>query len=191
MKKAVFALAIIMTLQASAQSNAYTISMKGLGALKLGMSHAELEKILNKKIVMTKNYLDTLNGYYQDTADLKYKGINVQLEFERSYFAPNQFRMRLVGIRCSSPLCKTASGIGIGSDRLKIITEYDNYHTIIYPQYPRSFKTENRNGKSVVRVLDDAASMMDGSDAYTMVFYLLNKKVVSFELKATLKDERD
>lgn len=191
MKKTCFIISILIGIIATGQSNDYLISMKGLGKLKLGLSHTELEKILSKKIVMTKNYLDTLNGNYQDTAKIKYKNANVQLEFQRSYFAPNQFRMRLVGIRSASPLCKTASGIGIGSDRLKIVQEYDNYHTKIYPVYPRSFKKENTNGESVIRILDDASSTMDGTDAYTMVFYLLHKKVVSLELIAILKDERD
>lgn len=159
--------------------------------MQLGMSNTELEKVLNKKIVLTKNYLDTLNGYYLDTAKIKYKNADVLLEFQRSYYATYQFRMRLVGIRSASPLYKTASGIGVGSDRLSIIQEYDTYHTNIYPVYPRSFKKENSNGESVIRILDDAASTMDGSDAYTMVFYLKNKKVVSFELRASLKDERE
>jgi hypothetical protein len=191
MKKICFSISVLITFVATAQNNDYLISMKGLGKIQLGMSTTELEKVLNKKIVLTKNYLDTLNGYYQDSAKIKYKNADVLLEFQRSYFAPDQFRMRLVGIRSASPLYKTASGIGIGSDRVRIIQEYDNYHTNIHPVYPRSFIKENKNGKSVIRILDDAASTMDGSDAYTMVFYLMNKKVVSFELKASLRDERD
>jgi hypothetical protein len=191
MKKICFSISVLIAFVATAQNNEYLISMKGLGKLQLGMSNTELEKVLNKKVVLTKNYLDTLNGYYLDTAKIKYKNADVLLEFQRSYFAPYQFRMRLVGIRSVSPLYKTAAGIGIGSDRLKIIQVYDNYHTNIYPVYPRNFKKENRNGESVIRILDDAASTMDGSDAYTMVFYLKNKKVVSFELRASLRDERE
>jgi hypothetical protein len=191
MKKICFSISVLIAFVATAQNNDYLISMKGLGKLQLGMSNTELEKILNKKVVLTKNYLDTLNGYYLDTAKIKYKNADVLLEFQRSYFAPYQFRMRLVGIRCASPVYKTASGIGIGSDRASIIQAYDNYHTTIHPVYPRSFKRENRNGETVIRILDDAASTMDSSDAYTMVFYLKNKKVVSFELKGSLRDERE
>ena len=145
---------------------------------------------MSQKIVLD-NHLDTLNYSYQDTAKLKYKGINVQLEFDRNYYAPDVFRMRLIGIRASSPLCKTVTGIGIGSDRLKIITAYDNYHVNIQPGHVNYYQTETGKGKSTVSILNDAASVMDTfSDAYTMVFYLLNKKVVSFELKAKLPDER-
>ena len=179
---------IIVAAYATAQNKDYTISMYGLGSLKLGMSQAELEKLLSQKIVLD-NHLDTLNYSYQDTAKLKYKGINVQLEFDRNYYAPDVFRMRLIGIRASSPLCKTVTGIGIGSDKLKIITAYDNFHINIQPGYANYYQTETGKGKSTLSVLDDGASTRDGSNAHTMVFFLLNKKVVSIELKAKLRDE--
>lgn len=190
MKKICLLLAIFFTTYATAQNKDYIIYMNGLGALKLGMDQADIEKLLNQEIVLD-NSLDTINNFYQDTAKVKYKGINVQLEFNRNYYAPNKFRMRLIGIRANSPLCKTTTGIGIGSDRLKIISEYDNYHVKIQPGYANYYQTETGKGKSTVSILDDAASTMNGSDAYTMVFYLMNKKVASFELKAYLKDERD
>lgn len=188
MKKICLFLFIIAATYATAQNKDYQISMNSLGKLKLGMTQADLEKILNQKIVLD-NYLDTINNHYWDTAKLKYKGINVQLEFNRSYYAPNTFHMRLIGIRASSPLCKTASGIGIGSGQLKIIADFNTYHVSIQPGYANYYQTEKGKGKSTLSILDDAASTMDGSDAYTMVFYLLNKKVVSFELKANLRDE--
>lgn len=176
---------------AAAQKNDYTFSMKGLGSLQLGMSQANVEKLLKTKILLP-NSLDTINHNYQDTAKLKYKNINVQLEFDRSYYAPYKFRMRLIGIRTSSPLCKTASGIGIGTDMLKIIAAYDSFHVRIEPGYVTYYETEKGKGKSTLSILDDVASVGQyGEDAYTMVFYLLNKKVVSFELKAKLKDERE
>jgi hypothetical protein len=188
MKKICLFIFILAATYATAQNKDYIISMKGLGQLRLGMSQADVEKLLNKKILLA-NSLDTINSNYQDTAKLKYKNINVQLEFDRSYFAPYKFRMRLIGIRASSPLCKTGTGIGIGSDRLKIIADFDNYHVKIQPGYVSYYDTEKGRGKSTLSILDDAASTQDGSNAYTMVFYLLNKKVVSFELKAKLRDE--
>ncbi len=191
MKKICLSLFIMVATFATAQNKDYTISMNGLGSLKLGMNQAQLEKLLNQKLILD-NHLDTINDFYQDTAKLKYKGITVQLEFNRSYYAPNVFHMRLIGIRASSPLFKTTSGIGIGSDRLKIITAYDSFHVNMQPGYAYYYQTEKGKGKSTLSILDDAASTLDHlSDAYTMVFYLLNKKVVSFELKAKLKDERD
>ncbi len=187
MKKIYLLIFILAATYATAQNKDYTISMNGLGALKLGMNQEELQKLLHQEIILD-NHLDTNNYSYEDTARVKYKGINVQLEFTRSFYAPNQFRMRLIGIRASNPLCKTATGIGIGSDRLKIIADYNNYHVKIQPGYYNYYETEKGEGKSTVSVLDDGASTMDGSNAHTMIFYLLNKKVVSFELKASLRD---
>jgi hypothetical protein len=188
MKKICFLFLILTATCVTAQNKDYIISWNGLGTLKLGMNQVELEKLLNQKIILD-NHQNTLNYSYQDTAKLKYKDISVQLEFTRSYYAPNVFRMRLIGIRASSPLCKTSTGIGIGTGNLKIIAEYDKYHINIQPGFYSYYETEKGIGKSTLRILDDAASTMDGSDAYTMVFYLLNKKVLSFELKANLRDE--
>jgi hypothetical protein len=187
MKKICLLLFLFAAIHAPAQNKDYTISMNGLGVLKLGMSQEELQKLLQQKIILN-NHLDSNNYSYEDTARIKYKSINVQLEFTRSYYAPNQFRMRLIGIRANSPLCKTTTGIGIGSDKLKIIADYNNYHVKIQPGYYNYYETEKGKGKSTVSILDDAASTMDGSNAYTMVFYLLNKKIVSFELKASFRD---
>lgn len=183
MRKICLLLFILITASAVAQKNDYTISMNGLGALKLGMSQAELEKLLNQKIPL-KNHLDTTSYIYEDTARLKYKNIDVQLEFTRSYYASDTLRMRLIGIRANSPLCKTATGIGIGTGHLKIIADYNDYHINIQPGFYSYYETEKGPGKSTLSVLDEGASTRDGSNAYTMVFYLLNKKVVSFELKA-------
>src|SRR5688500_16922401 len=110
MKKIFLLLLIVTATGAMAQNKDHLISFEGLGSLKLGMTQDELEKMLNQKIKLT-NHLDTINDHYQDTVKLKYKNITVQLEFGRNYYAPNVFHMRLIGIRASSPLCKTANGI--------------------------------------------------------------------------------
>lgn len=185
MKRICLLFFIVTTSCSSAQQKEQTFSMKGLGELLLGMSQDEVEKLLNEKFIL-RNSIDTTSYSYQDTAKLKYKNIDVQLEFDRNYYAANKFRMRLIGIRASSPLCKTASGIGIGTDMLKIIAAYDSLHVKIQPGHVTYYETDKWAGKTTLSILDDGASTMDGSNAYTMVFYLLNKKVVSFELKAKI-----
>ncbi|MEP6699747.1 MAG: hypothetical protein ABJA85_00460, partial [Bacteroidota bacterium] len=150
MKRICFLFIIVAASCSPAEKKVEIISMNGLGALKLGMSQAEVETLLNEKLTMTKNYLDTLNGSYQDTAKATYKNIPVQLEFQRSVYAPDKFRMRLIGIRASNPLCKTATGVGIGTDNLKIIADYDDYHVKIQPGYANYFQTEEGEGKSTV-----------------------------------------
>lgn len=185
MKKICLGFFICGATLATAQNKDYIIGMNGLGSLKLGMNEADIEKLVNQEIVLD-NYLDTINNFYLDTAILKYKGITVQLEFNRSYDASNKILMRLIGIRASSPLCKTATGIGAGTDRLKIIKDYESYHIKIQPGFANYYQTETGKGKSTVSVLDDAVGTMNGSDEYTLVFYLMNNKVQSFELKAYL-----
>lgn len=191
MKKIFFFFFIAVASCTAAQEKDHIISMNGLGSLKLGMSQEEVEKLLSEKILLP-NSLDTINHNYQDTAKLKYKKVDVQLEFNRSYYAPYKFRMRLIGIRASSPICKTAAGFGVGTDMLKIIAAYDSFHVKIQPGYVNYYETEEGPGKSTLSILDDAASTMEYyADAYTMVFYLLNKKVISFELKAKLKGQTE
>jgi len=143
-----------------------------------------IKKVMNKKILLAKS-LDTVNSFFEDTAKLIYKNIPVQLEFHRSY---SNSDMRLIGIRANSSLCKTATGIGVGTDKLKIIAAYDNYHINLQPGFYNYYETEKGPGKSTISILDDAASAMEGPKAYTMIFYLLNKKVVSFELKAKFNE---
>ncbi len=181
MKKICLLLLIVAATRATAQNKDYTINFNGLGSLKMGMTQDEVEKLLNQKMNLD-NYLDTINDYFLDTAILKYKNIPVQLEFERNYYKPNIFHMRLIGIRASSPVCKTGNGIGIGSVKLKIIAAYEDYDIDLQPGYAHYYETEKGKGKSTI-------SILDGSGVYTMRFYLMNNKVVSFELKAYLIDE--
>ena len=188
MKKIFLSIFILISVISLAQNKDYIISREGLGELKFGMSQAKVEELLKKKIVLTKNYLDTLYGSYDDTAKIIYKNIPVELEFHRTFTDSNTLYMRLTGIKAKSSLCKTASGIGIGSDKLKIIAAYDTCHITIQPGYYNYFETEKGIGKSTISILDDGASTEDGSNSYTTLFFLLNNKVVSFELKAKLND---
>jgi hypothetical protein len=181
------AILVLAATFAGAQNKDYLISMNGLGALKLGLSKVAVEKILGQKIQLA-NQFDTTNYMDLDTAKLIYKNIPVQLEFKRNYAGPGTFYMRLIGIRASSPLCKTASGIGIGTDKSKIIAAYDSYALYIQPGYANYYATEEGEGKSTIIVTDDAATATNGAEGYTMMFFLMNKKLASFELKASFNN---
>lgn len=181
MKNICLLLLLFVCLQSGAQQKNYTVSMQGLGSLKLGMSQAEIEKLLNLHLVLD-NHLDTINSPTWDTAKIKYHNIPVQLEFDKNYTAPYTFHMRLIGIRASCPLCKTSSGIGIGSDKLKILAAFDNNYVYIQPGYANYFETERGKGKSTISISDD-------SGQYMIRYYLMNNKVVSFELKADIMDD--
>jgi hypothetical protein len=181
MKNICFLILLVIAFQARGQQKDHMISMEGLGSLKLGMSQAELEKLLNQKLLLD-NHLDTINSPTWDTAKLKYKNIPVQLEFDKNYTAPYTFHWRLIGIRANSPSCKTISGIGVGSDKLKIITAFDNHYVHIQPGYANYFETEKGKGKSTISVSNDTRTNM-------IRMFLLNNKVVSIELKADIRDD--
>ncbi|HEY6063192.1 MAG TPA: hypothetical protein VIV35_06260, partial [Chitinophagaceae bacterium] len=76
MKKIFLLLLIAFATKINAQNNDYLVTMNGIGALKTGMTKAELEKLIGKKIT-PKNLLD--KDGYSDTIKVKYKSIDVQL----------------------------------------------------------------------------------------------------------------
>ena len=154
------------------QTADYIISMDGIGELKIGMKQAEVEKLLNQKLLL-KNARDTADSW-NDTATVKFRDIDVQLYFQREYPGENNFYMYLIGLRTSSPLCKTGSGIGLGSERSKIITDYDGSYLSMSPEFETdSFVTKSKT-RSLLNVKND-----DGNRQ--IIFYLNNKKVAALE----------
>ncbi len=173
MKKIIFLLFIAMAMKASAQSNDYLVTMNGIGLLKIGLKKAELEKILNKKITL--RYLSDKDSGYADTIKTKYKNIDVTLYLSKQYTNENKAAIYLHGIRTSSPLCQTRSGIKIGDDKIKIISAYENSILNIWPEYEDENYTRRSKTRSVVLVSSD-----DNNN--TIIFYLNNKKLVAFEV---------
>ncbi len=181
MKKIFFLILIAFATTAAAQNNNYTISMDGLGAIKLGMTQAELEKLLGNKIPLT-NPWDTVSGSWQDSAKIKYKNITVLLDFQRNYFAEDTFNMIIIGIQTSSPLCKTKAGIGIGVDKLKVIAAYEENDVYVLPDYEDDSYTSRSKTKATINVKDESGKRM-------IVFYMKNKKVVGCKIKTSFSDE--
>lgn len=173
MKKVFFFVLLVISFSAKAQNTDYIVSMNGIGPLKLGMTKATLEKVLGKKITL-KNLLDKENGY-ADTIKTKYKSIDVILYIGRQYIDENTEEIVLQSIRSSSPLCKTKSGIAIGDDKMKIINVHENDMLYIWPDFEDDTYTKRSKTKSIINVSTD-------NNENTIIFYLVNKKVVSFEV---------
>jgi len=166
LKKIFFFLFIAFVAKASAQNIDYTVSMNGIGALKIGMSQAELEKLLNQKFIL-KNALDTAESW-QDSTAARYKNINVTLFFQRHYTAENIYYMYLTGLKTSSPLCKTKQGIGIGADKLKIIAAYEADNISMGPEFEdEAFTKKSKTGYII--------SMNNDNNDRQIVFYLKNR----------------
>lgn len=179
MKKLLLILLIAIGNKIAAQNTDYLITAKGIGSLKIGMKKAEVEKVTGKKITL-KNLLD--KDGYSDTIKTKYKNIDVLLYLERQYLEEEKYDIVLSGIKTTSPLCKTSTGIGIGDDKIKIINAYENSSIYIWPEFEDDTYTKRSKTKVVISVYND-------EDGNTINFSLLNKKVISIEITYAMEGD--
>ena len=153
----------------------YLVSKDGIGDLKIGLTQAEIEKLLNQPLIMKHaKEADT----WMDTTTAKYEDIDVTLYFEKQYAEDeNSPRiMQLSGINTTSPKCRTATGLGIGDDKMSIIEAYDNSPIDLGPEYFMVNDTtwEPSKTKFYVNVKDDKYDKQ-------LVFKLENKKITALE----------
>ncbi|MEO5946362.1 MAG: hypothetical protein ABIP79_06060 [Chitinophagaceae bacterium] len=177
MRKIFFFFLIIVTISSAAQNKDYLLSLDGIGSLKLGMPLIELEKVLKTKITL--KVIDVDPVVLTETIKAKYKGIDVEINLWK-----RQDYIAVDGISASSPLCKTKSGIGIGSTKLQIIAAYEGYHIDAKPlfEYEGDEKPKRIKTKSTVTV-------KEGEEGYAIIFNLVNNKVVSFDILPLYDDE--
>jgi len=161
------------------QNSDTIISMDGMGEIKIGMKQAEVEKLLNQKFIL-KNALDTADSW-QDSATATYKGIDLQLYFQREYTEGNNFYMYLIGLRTSSSLCKTEPGIGMGTERSKIIAAYEDGYLSLSPDFEDDSTANRSKTKSLVNIKNEYGNKQ-------IIFYLSNKKVVAIEAAILFHD---
>jgi transposase len=171
MKKIYLLLLLAFSTKLMAQQNDYLVSWKGIGALKIGLKKDEVEKLIGKKITL-KNLLD--KDGYSDTIKAKYKAIDVQVYLEKQYKDDEKYDIVVSGVRTTSPLCKTASGVSIGSDKMNIISLYENYSLFVFPEYDDKTNTTSKT-RSVINISGD-----DSGNA--LILYLTNKKVTAIEV---------
>jgi hypothetical protein len=177
MKKILPFLFMFLSTTTIAQNKDYLLSLDGIGSLKLGMPLVELEKVLKTKVRL--KVIDVDSVVLVETIKAKYKGIDVEIDLikRQDYIAVN-------GISTSSPLCKTKSGLGIGATKLQIIAAYEGYHIDAAPlfEYEGDDKPKKNKTKSSIIVKED-------TEGYAIIFYLVNNKVVSFEIVPIYDDE--
>ncbi|MEO6613075.1 MAG: hypothetical protein ABIT05_07420 [Chitinophagaceae bacterium] len=149
------------------QNNDYLVSMNGIDSLNLGMTKAELEKLLNTKL----NFPHIVADNGGDTINVKYRNIDMTLFMDGS--ADSSATLR--GIQTSDPSCKTAGGVGVGADKMKVIDSYADYLKYVAPEY------EEYPVRSSTR---SAVAVMDTLNTGAMVFHIINKKVVSVEVQS-------
>ncbi len=158
------------------ENSDYLISLDGIGALKLDMPLVELEKLLQKKITL--KVIDVDSVQLTETIKEKYKGIDVEIDLIKL-----QGYTTVDGIRTSSPLCKTKSGIGIGSTKLQIIAAYEGYHIDARPDFSMDGDAVQKSQTS------SSVTVKEDEEGNAIVFNLLNNKVVSFVIYPIYDDE--
>ncbi|HEV7781467.1 MAG TPA: hypothetical protein VGO58_09380 [Chitinophagaceae bacterium] len=149
------------------QNKDYLIRMDGIDSLKLEMTRAELEKVLNTKITLPN--LATTRA--SDTISVKYRGIDMTLIMDGS----DDSTATLRSIQTTHPSCKTASGIGTGADKIKAIEAYPDNRRFVGPEY-EEYPVRSAT-KSVVAV-------MDTLNTRAIIFHIIDKKVVSVEVNS-------
>jgi hypothetical protein len=147
-----------LSLVVNAQKEDHSLTFDGMGALKTGMTKAELEKLLKTKIVLKQIGVTEV---YTETINTTYKGIDFELFLMR--FDPDVAVLEAVST--TSPLFKTQEGIGIGSDQTTIINTYEKHLLII------------TKDEITYAHIDDIRS--------SIVFTMQNKKVVKISVAPT------
>jgi hypothetical protein len=162
-------------------SSEYLISKEGIGELKIGMTRTELEKLLKQSLVM-KHANDT-GEVWSDTATVTYAKMEVTLYFQKMYSETPTDEMELFGLSTSSPLCKTATGLGVGDDRNAVLAAYEDSPITMGPENIMlndttwGFSKTNYN----IYVSDDKWDKQ-------LSFLLVNKKVATLEAVLQMGD---
>ena len=148
------------------------VTMNSIGDIKLGMKKAQVEKLVNQTFNLP--HLSSKKGEaYQDTVHINYKGIEADVMFQKEYSENNKYDIAVWEIKSNSPDLKTKSGIGIGDDKLKIITAYEGYVIWIMPEYENNYSVKSKTKSSV---------WLHGDDGNVIIFYMDKNKVASMSV---------
>lgn len=155
----------------------HLLSKDGIGDLKIGMLQKDIEKLLGQPLAM-KHAKDT-GEIWMDTATAKYLDMELELYFQRSYIEDHKDEMELFALSTSSPLCKTADGLGVGDDRNAILAAYQDNPINMGPESVMANDTTWALSKTnyYINISDDKWDKQ-------IVFLLVNKKVAT--MQATL-----
>ncbi len=167
-----FCLFMSAGLFAQTSSENLQVTMTGIGPFKINMKKADVEKIAGHSIATKKD-----EDGFGDTAVLVYKGVSFTITFYENYIDDKKTETAIYAIKTNSPLVKTKSGIGIGDDKLKIITTYPDFDFNFYYHY-----IDAEDG-SYKRSKERSTLSLMGQDSPSIIqFYLNNGKVESFEV---------
>jgi hypothetical protein len=177
MKKIFPILFLFISTITHAQNKDYLLSLDGIGPIKLGMPLMELEKLLQTKVKLKVINIDPV--VLVETVKIQYKALDIELDFIK-----RQDNIIVVdGISSSSPLCKTKSGIGIGSTKLQIIAAYEGYHIDASPDFTQE------GDRLIKSKTSSSVTVKEDTEGNAIIFHLTNNKVTSFQVLPIYDDE--
>lgn len=162
--------ALLFAAGAAAQTTAApSVSLAGIGSVKIGMKKAELDKLLPQPVKL-KRLVSKDGG--QDTVNVSIDTISYQVVLDKSYEEADKGSVIVYAVLSNSNLLKTKSGIGIGDEKVKIVTTYDGYTIHLLPEYVGDPPVKSKT-RSLVYLYGE-------STPTCIIFYLENNRVTGF-----------
>lgn len=173
MKRIPILLLFVLSLQAYSQNISPLVSMNGIGDIKIGMKKTDVEKLTGQTIKLV-NLVKKGDDWSRDTINLSFKDVSYVLVFDKDYVNEKSQGFIVYEVKSNSPQLKTKSGIGIGDDKLKIVSTYGDYMIQIMPEYEKDYTIKSKI-KSTVWLYGDESGKV-------IIFYLTNNKVTGFSV---------
>jgi hypothetical protein len=170
MKTFILLLTFFLASRSWGQSGTLTLTPYGIGELKIGSTKKDIESIIRQK-AMLKPFMDEHSSGF-DTAHCNYRNASLELIFfvlSKSDFDNKKDELPLNMIRTTSPRIKTKEGIGIGTEKTKILSTYKNNKVI-----------KNDDASCDIWVTD--------KEGNSMVFYIINNKVASMAVTIDVEE---
>jgi hypothetical protein len=164
-------LSFTIGLPAFCQTATAIVSMSGIGEIKVGMKKAELEKLTGKPVKLDKLLRKTDSD--RDTLAITLHDLDYEVVMEKNYIDDKRSEFVVWEVRSTAAPLKTKSGIGIGDDKLKIISTYETYMIQIMPEWENNYTVKSKTRSTV---------WLFGDNGTVIIFYLTNNKVTGFSV---------
>ena len=153
----------------AAQAQPATVSLAGIGDIKVGMKQSELEKLIGQPVKLVK--LLKKENWERDTINFIHKDVPYQVVLDKDYINDPSQGFIVYEVKSNGPALKTKSGIAIGDDKLKIVSTYGDYTIQIMPEYENDYTVKSKTKSTL---------WLFGDDGKVIIFYLTNNKVTGF-----------
>lgn len=160
---------MLLALVVNAQPEPPVVSLAGIGAVKIGMKQRELERLLQSNLSLHHLLEERPQA---DTVSFSWNGVSYAVVLDRGYDESTRNDITVHAVICESPELKTKSGVGIGDDKLKIVSTYDGYTLHILPAYEGNPPAKSKTRSTVILYSDTSPTCI--------IFYLDNNKVAGF-----------